>query len=194
MSDKDEALEKKLYGEGIFGDSLKPDFGGVLKNEFYYTPFTVFDSLSGQWQSRKRAWIKLGIKSEVGRKDIGDGCFGKTEDSNNFIYKRIAGIGVVSVFDPFLCELMYRWFCPDGGQVVDPFAGGSVRGIVAAVLGRRYWGCDLSSEQIDSNYEQALKVCPEHIDGKYDPVDTIDDIVNVTISEKSARLKFHGLY
>lgn len=60
-----------------------------------------------------------------------------------------------SVFDPVLCELAYRWFCPPGGVVLDPFAGGSVRGIVAAMLGRRYVGVDLSEAQVAANREQA---------------------------------------
>lgn len=68
-----------------------------------------------------------------------------------------------SIFDPVLCELMYSWFCPKGGQIIDPLAGGSVRGIVASILGYRYWGCDLSSKQIDANREQALKICPDGI-------------------------------
>lgn len=33
-----------------------------------------------------------------------------------------------SIFDPVICEIAYRWFCPPGGTVLDPFAGGSVRG------------------------------------------------------------------
>ena len=60
-----------------------------------------------------------------------------------------------SIFDPVLCELVYRWFCPEGGKVLDPFAGGSVRGIVAAVLGREYVGIDLRPEQVAANVEQA---------------------------------------
>jgi DNA modification methylase len=59
-----------------------------------------------------------------------------------------------SIFDPVLCELALRWFCPPGGLVLDPFAGGSVRGIVAARLGRRYHGIDLSAAQIAANREQ----------------------------------------
>jgi len=53
-----------------------------------------------------------------------------------------------SIFDPVLTELAYRWFCPQGGSILDPFAGGSVRGIVAAHLGYQYTGLDLRSEQI----------------------------------------------
>jgi hypothetical protein len=66
-----------------------------------------------------------------------------------------------SIFDPVLCELAYRWFCPQGGQIIDPFAGGSVRGIVASLLKYRYWGCDLGAAQIAANYQQAATICPD---------------------------------
>jgi DNA modification methylase len=64
-----------------------------------------------------------------------------------------------SIFDPVLCELVYRWFCPAGGTVLDPFAGGSVRGIVASKLGLRYKGLDLSERQIEENRRQAAEIC-----------------------------------
>lgn len=64
-----------------------------------------------------------------------------------------------SVFDPVLCELSYRWFCPTGGTVIDPFAGGSVRGIVASKLGRRYIGHELRAEQVEANRAQAETIC-----------------------------------
>lgn len=65
-----------------------------------------------------------------------------------------------SIFDPVLCEMAYRWFCPPGGHVLDPFAGGSVRGIVASNLGLDYTGVDLSSAQIDANRVQGHTLCP----------------------------------
>src|SRR3984893_14805737 len=64
-----------------------------------------------------------------------------------------------SIFDPVLCELAYRWFCPPGGLVLDPFAGGSVRGIVASKCGRRYIGVDLSERQVSANRAQAEAIC-----------------------------------
>lgn len=74
-----------------------------------------------------------------------------------------------SIFDPVLCELAYRWFCPPGGRIIDPFAGGSVRGIVASKLGRRYCGIDLRAEQVAANVAQAELICgdprPEWIVG-----------------------------
>lgn len=71
-----------------------------------------------------------------------------------------AGNGT-SIFDPVLCELAYRWFCPPGGVVLDPFAGGSVRGIVASKLGRRYIGGELRAEQVEANRLQADEICAD---------------------------------
>lgn len=59
-----------------------------------------------------------------------------------------------SIFDPVVCEIAYRWFCPPGGAVLDPFAGGSVRGIVASRLGRHYVGIELRAEQVAANVAQ----------------------------------------
>lgn len=60
-----------------------------------------------------------------------------------------------SIFDPVVCELVYTWFMPkNGNKVLDCFAGGSVRGIVASVLGKDYTGIDLRQEQIDANKVQ----------------------------------------
>jgi hypothetical protein len=67
-----------------------------------------------------------------------------------------------SVFDPVLTELAYRWFCPPNGAILDPFAGGSVRGIVAARLGRQYTGIDLSGPQLAANELQAQELTPDN--------------------------------
>lgn len=66
----------------------------------------------------------------------------------------------VSIFDPVLTELAYRWFSPPGGHVLDPFAGGSVRGIVASALGRPYTGVELRPEQVAANQAQADTIVP----------------------------------
>lgn len=63
-----------------------------------------------------------------------------------------------SIFDPVLCELAYHWFCPEGGTVLDPFAGGSVRGIVAEALGYSYTGVELRAEQVEANRVNAKEV------------------------------------
>ena len=40
---------------------------GNLSDRFMIPPFSVLNAREGWWQDRKRAWIALGIKSEVGR-------------------------------------------------------------------------------------------------------------------------------
>jgi hypothetical protein len=81
-----------------------------------------------------------------------------------------------SIFDPVLCELAYRWFSPPDGVVLDPFAGGSVRGIVASKLGRRYMGCELRVEQVGANAIQAKAICsdplPQWVVGDSRDIDT----------------------
>lgn len=113
-----------------------------LADRFGVPPFTVLDTRQGYWQDRKRAWLDLGIRSERGRGD-------------NLLTSGGAWIGSgTSVFDPVLAELAYRWFCPPAGTILDPFAGGSVRGVVAAHLGRPYTGVDLRPEQVAANAAQ----------------------------------------
>ena len=130
-----------------------------FESHYLETPTTILNARDGDWQERKRRWLALGIKSEVGR-DVtivpGGGLHRSKEHDGCFRrgYQGQDAESGASVFDPVLCELAYRWFCPPGGQVVDPFAGGSVRGVVAGVLGRQYWGCDLRAEQIAANNAQ----------------------------------------
>jgi DNA modification methylase len=72
-----------------------------------------------------------------------------------------------SIFDPVLAELMFKWFCPVGGSVLDPFAGESTKGIVATTLGFKYTGIELRPEQMAANNAQAAKlgINPEWIQG-----------------------------
>lgn len=65
-----------------------------------------------------------------------------------------------SVFDPVVAELAVRWWSAQRWRVLDPFAGGSVRGIVSAFLGRPYLGIELRPEQVDANREQMDIVRP----------------------------------
>lgn len=68
-----------------------------------------------------------------------------------------------SIFDPVLTETMVSWFSAEGDKVIDPFAGGSVRGIVTNTRGRQYTGVDLRQEQIDANNVQGAEICPDNM-------------------------------
>jgi len=132
----------------LFGNEVVKD--ELLRDKFIEPPFSILDTKSGNWQKRKKIWISKGIKSEVGR-DVSVINMDTTSKENN-------STEYVSVFDPALCEVLYHWFCKDNGTILDPFAGGSVRGIVANYLGYKYTGIDIRQEQIDSNREQAINI------------------------------------
>lgn len=133
----------------IFGEVEKKD--PLLRDKFIEPPFSILDTKSGSWQRRKRLWKSIGMKSEVGRDAVVLGLSAKAGEREDY----------VSIFDPALCEVLYHWFCPEGGTILDPFAGGSVRGIVANYLGYKYTGIDIRQEQIDSNIEQGLDILGE---------------------------------
>jgi len=154
-----------LLGYDLFGEPVNPEPSGVVAKKFIIPPFSVLDARSGEWQDRKRAWVRMGLKGEEGRnmsltyaiplhawnpEKREEECYGDEVQKDN-----------TSIFDPTLCECIYRWFTSPNAQIIDPFAGGSVRGIVAGMLGRRYWGCDLREEQINANNNQADFIKPE---------------------------------
>ena len=49
------------------------EYGGAgsLAEKFLLPPFSVLNAREGWWQDRKRAWLALGIKSELGRGEDG---------------------------------------------------------------------------------------------------------------------------
>lgn len=151
-----------------------------LKDSFIFPPFSILDSRTGVWQERKRKWISLGFNSQETREDIE--LIAKSGQSTAIYelknkmrenlkrepnwdevidYAKKKGLHVyegASIFDPVLCELSYRWFCPEGGTILDPFAGGSVRGVVAGILGYPYKGIDLRLDQVEANRKQVERL------------------------------------
>ena len=132
-----------------FRDKLEGGAGGTLFETFVIPPFSVFDTRQGYWQERKSYWIESGIRSEVGREE------NLTYAKNMNLSNNVKG---TSIFDPVICETSYRWFNIEGGSIIDPFAGGSVRGIVASLTGHSYFGIDLREEQVESNIENAKEM------------------------------------
>lgn len=136
---------------GLFDMDAPPPV--TLYDRFVIPPFSILDRRGGEWQDRRRRWHGLGIQSELGR----DGAltFAKSRGTD-FVSQHLLSISDgVSIFDPVICELVYRWFSARGATVLDPFCGGSVRGIVAAHLERSYTGVDIRAEQVTANVMQA---------------------------------------
>ena len=134
--------EQDLAAWGVDLPRQKTYEDGAISRDFIATPSTLILTSDPQWQERKNIW-KSRIKSEAGRKK---GLLG---------FSKYMTEDYTSIFDPVLAECLYKWFGIPGGSVLDPFAGGSVRGIVAGWLGMEYFGNDLSTEQIEENRKQA---------------------------------------
>jgi DNA modification methylase len=150
--------------------------GPSLAERFLVPPFSILDARQGYWRKRKMSWLSLGLKGEIGRgKNLlkrslqervamqGGGYEEarqrvKQAKEDGKLEELEGGSKGTSIFDPVLCEIAYRWFCPREGRILDPFAGGSVRGLVAASLGHPYVGIDLRAEQVQANEAQWLEM------------------------------------
>jgi len=144
-------MKEKIVNYDLFGNEIIEDV--LLRDKFIEPPFSVLDTKSGNWQKRKKQWQDIGIESEIGRSiKVNANLMPFKGNRERFKDKQI------SIFDPALCEVLYSWFCKEGGEILDPFAGGSVRGIVAHYLGYKYTGIDIREEQIQCNREQALNI------------------------------------
>jgi len=135
---------KSEVGRGSDKPTKKGDIGGVLMKS---------------WTSHPKFYPQKVLKEKE---------LGRELTTAEFIEKHFipptddAYSSGTSIFDPVLCEIAYRWFSPPGGLILDPFAGGSVRGIVASKLGRQYIGHELRDEQVLANREQALDICADN--------------------------------
>lgn len=148
-----------------------------LTDKFVVPPFSILDGRQGYWQKRKKMWLSKGIKSELGREDL------ENTSASTAINRGNDDGG--SIFDPLLCEIMYKWFCLPKGNIIDCFAGGSVRGVMASLLGYQYYGVDLSENQIKANREQADLICSDKV-----PVWQVGDSVNIETYLKDVKGDF----
>jgi DNA modification methylase len=117
-----------------------------LYERFLVPPFSFIDCDNGDWKKRKKYWQQY-FQSGEGRSE---GLLG----SNSLISQYNNG---TSIFDPVLCEVLYSWFSSENCTILDPFSGGSVRGIMASFLNRNYLGIDIRKEQIEENIRQYEK-------------------------------------
>lgn len=60
------------------------DTNRSLADRFGVPPFSILDARQGYWQDRKRAWLSIGIQSELGR---GDGNLLGFSDTVNLAFK-----------------------------------------------------------------------------------------------------------
>ena len=142
------------WGVDVWQDDVSEDFNeeqgdkiehGKLVENYVVPPFSVLDTKQGYWQERKKQWLEItGNLSETR-----DGEFGTISGGTSRIFNTING--GTSNFDPVLAELIIKWFCKDGGKVLDPFGGEQTKGVVAGELGVGYWAVEIRKEQVELN-------------------------------------------
>ena len=157
--------------QNLLGENQMPLFkqekqsipSNLLIDRFAWPPFSIINTISWDWQRRKDEWENVIQDSTLGR----DVKRNNATPVNTFSSRGTEAKepNSISEFDPYLCELMYRWFSIPNMSIVDPFAGGCVRGAVASILGRNYTGIDLSSEQVTTNIKQY-----NHITDRYNNI------------------------
>ena len=159
-----------------------------LADDFMVPPLSVIDARATAWAKRKREWrgfiatttAQIGRQSRLvrasglqhanfyRRKQALEQALGRDfsfSDFSDYLH-RLPTSPVqsgTSQFDPALSELMYAWYCPPRGSVLDPFAGDVERGIVAGVIGLPYVGIELRTEQQEANTAIAALLA-EHLD------------------------------
>lgn len=121
-----------------------------LVDRYVVPPFSVFNTHQPYFKEKAKFWYDA----------IGDGREGRTERlayDNRRMDKRASAPkshNGTSMFNPVVCEVVYKWFTVENSSVLDPFAGGVTRGAIAAMLGHYYLGIDLSKSQVDANREK----------------------------------------
>ena len=107
-------------------------------------PYNIDIGAAARLTGKNKKKLTFGIGVDDYRDPNGEG-----EDTTRFN---------TSIFDPALTELLYHWFAPKNSLILDPFAGGSVRGVIANYLGHNYTGIELSREQVDANRKQGRDI------------------------------------
>ena len=148
----------------------------LLRDNFIVPPFSILDAKSQYWMDRKHEWENL--LQDRGNNIRNVNATGNTPYCNAFDNGKYPGLernGAISTFDPFLTEILVKWFSNPGMVVVDPFAGGIVRGAVSGICGRKYFGVDISLDQVLHNADCWLDLIHKYPDIKEKGVHWIQD-------------------
>lgn len=134
-----------------------------LKDNWVMPPFSILDTRQAYWQDRKAEWYGLiGNTAAFTREGaLGDDLMGSINEG-------------VSLFDPVLAEIIFRWFCPVQGSVLNLFAGDVEPNIVAAYQGHKLTGIELRQEQVEHTLRIANQIL---VQSKLNMV--CDDVLNI---------------
>lgn len=132
----------------------------TLVEKFVVPPFSCLDSKKGYWVERKKIWNSLIQDKGESREN----ALATQPDS----YTDNLKFGVeVSIFDPVLAEVIYKWYGKKNCCVFDCFSGDSSFGFVTSYLGGKFTGIELRKEQVCLNnkrieiYSDSQYICDD---------------------------------
>lgn len=131
------------HNTDLFGNPITQEKRS-MSDYFGVPPFSILNTVEGDWQARKRKWNSL-----IG--DQGQAREGVLGDSDGMLGKISNG---TSILDACLVEVLLKWFTEEGYTTFDPFAGDTVFGFVSGYLKRPFEGIELRPEQAEFNQIQ----------------------------------------
>ncbi len=153
-ADREKELKRSLT-------AVSPGSGGGMPSTDSYRKYGKYVRGDGtgkailDWDEKVKAVAKVKVGTETATAYKSQGRLWEIQKHGKLTGDELSG---TSIFDPVLCEIMLRWFAGKNSKVFDPFAGGSVRGVVSALLGHSYTGIDLRREQVAANAQQWVDV------------------------------------
>jgi DNA modification methylase len=146
----------------------------TLADGFIVPPFSILDTRNGDWQKRKRAWNTILKENGESRENT----LGQTSEIKYGDSTMESMAPTVSLFDPVIAEVLFKWFAPENSNIVDPFAGDTRKGAVAGYLKHNFIGIELREEQYNINLAQIDRLeMNEFVSYKNDDGQNIDKYV-----------------
>ena len=126
-----------------------------LEDLYLIPPFSILYRTDNRWKSRRANWKSI----------FPDNSEGRVTNRYNALPANVMMKGKkklntddrVSIFDPFLCEVVYEWFSAKGDKILDPFAGHS-SSFMPYLMKRKFIGFEITKERYDIQIEHLTKL------------------------------------
>ena len=137
------ANETAKFGNKTHTQVLPTHLDIPIKEQFGFFPTSIIKPTN----ESKKKW------KEVAYFDDGKIDVRKTSSGND-----VSGVQKMSEFHAGLCENIVKYWSMNGSKIVDPFAGRVTRATVSSILGREYYGYEITP----NTYKRALEHFKKH--------------------------------
>lgn len=133
---------------GLVGDAIgtTEDRYHNLKDRMPVHPVTIWPLPMDRWQRDLRKLV--GDEGQLRADSFMGGSFLPSEGG--------ARENAASIFNPMLAGSLVQAYSVPGDLIIDPFAGGGTRGIIAGAMDRNYVGIDIRQDEVERVRARAL--------------------------------------